>query len=120
MLEELKEKRGKKIVCPNCSKSFYDLNREDFACPMCHEPYIVETEEEVEEEIAAVPVPESKKEKDKADILDDDTDLADLVLDDDEDEKDSESDDTLLPDDDEEDNMSDILGDIPPKDEDDS
>ena len=49
----LKEKRGKKLLCPNCSKKFYDLNREDFDCPMCHERYIIEVDEEEVEEVVA-------------------------------------------------------------------
>ncbi len=119
----LKEQRGKKLTCPNCSKKFYDLNREDFDCPMCGERYIVETEEdEVIEEVVPEPVAkDEKKSTDTDELIDDDTDLAGLVIDDDDDDDDKDddtNDDTLLPAD-EDDNMSDII-DIPTTDTDDS
>ena len=98
-----KAERGTKRTCQSCSGHFYDLNREEIACPMCGVAFVIEVPEEIEEPVvvAAEEKPaETVVEPTKTD--DDDSD-GDVIAEDGDDLADIETDDSDVANDDDED-----------------
>jgi uncharacterized protein (TIGR02300 family) len=132
-----KAARGVKRTCQKCGKRFYDLGREPIICPYCEEEFkLAKPDEEAlaREKLEAEKLAAEKKKaaeaanlKDAASEVDpeltevDDDELADIEdIEEVEADGDDDAADTFLPDDDDDDDdVSDILGEVAPKTDDD-
>ncbi|SDX44526.1 TIGR02300 family protein [Litoreibacter albidus] len=108
-----KEEWGVKRVCPNCQVRFYDLQKDPLTCPSCEHEFTLES-------LTGNKSRTMQADKPDAQNKDNDTDDADeVILEDDEDDADVDLGDDVLEDDDDDDTVSlDELADVASEDDD--
>ena len=108
-----KEEWGVKRVCPNCQVRFYDLQKDPLTCPSCEHEFTLES-------LTGNKSRTMQAEKHDAQNKHNDTDDADeVILEDDEDDADVDLGDDVLEDDDDDDTVSlDELADVASEDDD--